>query len=240
VQAILWAEDVGGTVPGTALGALIVIALALVGLVGWLLKFLFSTSWPAKEQEAREQRGLYERRQDALLAHFEARAREQQASFDRRLAEFVADFRAAQREQVAWLERINGGVREAIHIDRNVLQSLVYRTQLSAVVTEAAVPIWTKTLDGVILSWNRAAEETFGWTSQEVVGQSVYLLIPPDLHEQERQLMDRLRRGEDVGEVRTERLARDGRRVKVLASVSAIKEPGGAISSVSSIARVVS
>jgi PAS domain S-box-containing protein len=227
----IWAEEVG-----TPLGVTATLILGFTTLLGgtiWLLKYLLTTTLPA-------QAAAFTDTINRVIEHCEKESQRERDASAARYEQAMERLKEIYDKTVALLERVGDGVREAVHVGRNVHQSLVYRTQLSAVVTEAEVPIWTKTIDGVVLSWNRAAEEAFGWPSEDVVGKSVYRVIPPERHQQERELMDRLRRGEHVGDVETERLHRDGRRVRVLVSVSAVKEPGGAVSSVSSIARVVS
>jgi PAS domain S-box-containing protein len=107
------------------------------------------------------------------------------------------------------------------------------------VVESAEDSIWSKTLDGVITSWNRAAEHLLGWRSSEVIGRSVYAVIPPDLHEQERDVLSRLARGEQVPRYESARLARDGRRVSLFVTISPIKDPTGRVVGASSIAREV-
>jgi PAS domain S-box-containing protein len=122
---------------------------------------------------------------------------------------------------------------------RAIHQTLVRETRLAAVVTQADDPIWTKTVDGVITSWNRAAHNLLGWHSGEVIGQSVYRIMPPDLHDQERAVLERLRKGERVEHYRTARLARDGRRVELEVSISPVRDATGQVIAVGSIAREV-
>jgi PAS domain S-box-containing protein len=70
-----------------------------------------------------------------------------------------------------------------------------------------------------------------------VVGQSVYRLIPPDQHEAERDVLERLRRGERVDHYQTERFHRDGRRVRLDVSISPVRDASGQVISVGTIAR---
>jgi len=69
-------------------------------------------------------------------------------------------------------------------------------SRLAAIVTSSSDAVVSKTLDGVITSWNAAAERIFGYSPAEMVGESVFKLIPPEHHDQERDVLERLRQGE--------------------------------------------
>lgn len=109
--------------------------------------------------------------------------------------------------------------------------------RLAAIVTSAESAIFGMTLDGVITSWNRAAERIFGYTHAEAVGQLNTLIIPADLAAEGSEILERLRRGETVSHYETERLARDGRRIPVSLSVSPITDANGQIIGISKIVR---
>jgi PAS domain S-box-containing protein len=109
--------------------------------------------------------------------------------------------------------------------------------RLAAIVASASDAIVGKTTDGIITSWNAAAERLFGYTQAEVLGHSVFMLVPPELHDVERDLLERVRRGERVDYSTTERLCRDGTRLAVSLTVSPIWDPSGHVVGVSSIQR---
>jgi PAS domain S-box-containing protein len=109
--------------------------------------------------------------------------------------------------------------------------------RLAAIVASASDAIVGKTVDGIITSWNAAAERLFGYSEAEVLGQSVFMLVPPELHDVERDLLQRVRRGERVEYSTTERLCRDGTRLAVSLTVSPIWDPSGRVVGVSSIQR---
>jgi PAS domain S-box-containing protein len=106
-------------------------------------------------------------------------------------------------------------------------------------VASADDAIVSKTLDGVITSWNRAAEEMFGYPAAEAVGQSITLIIPPERRHEEVEILTRLRRGESLDHFETERVTKDGRRVQVSLTVSPIRDAQGRLIGVSKIARDV-
>jgi PAS domain S-box-containing protein len=103
------------------------------------------------------------------------------------------------------------------------------RAWLAAVVSASSDAIISITLDGTILSWNRGAERIFGHTSSEAIGRSIELLIPPELREEERLILTRLRRGEHVEHFETVRLRRDGARIDVGLTISPIRDDSGQV-----------
>ena len=96
-----------------------------------------------------------------------------------------------------------------------------------------------KTLDGVVLSWNRFAERIFGYRADEMVGRSVFALIPEELHDAERDMLERLRRGEGVEKAEVERVRKDGHRIWVTGSIAPLRDPLGNIVGAASIKRDV-
>jgi two-component system, chemotaxis family, CheB/CheR fusion protein len=109
--------------------------------------------------------------------------------------------------------------------------------RLAAIVVSAEDAIISKTLDGQITSWNRAAELMFGHTEPEVVGKSITIIIPPDRLHEEEVILSRLRRGEAINHFETERIAKDGRRIHISLSVSPIRDRYGRIIGASKVAR---
>ena len=111
--------------------------------------------------------------------------------------------------------------------------------RFAAIVASSADAIIGKTLDGVVTTWNPAAERIFGYTADEMVGQSIFRLIPKDLHQAELDVLDQLRRGETVAVAEAERLRKDGRRIWISLSVSPVRDATGAIIGAASIKRDV-
>jgi two-component system, cell cycle sensor histidine kinase and response regulator CckA len=111
--------------------------------------------------------------------------------------------------------------------------------RLAAIVASSADAIVGKTLEGQVTSWNTAAERIFGYTAQEMIGTSILKLIPPELHEAERALLNRIRQGEPVEFAETERIRKDGRRIFIALTVSPIRDGQGRVIGASSIKRDV-
>ena len=111
---------------------------------------------------------------------------------------------------------------------------------LSAIVESSFDAIVSKDLDGVITSWNRSAERLFGYSSEEVVGQSVRMLIPADHQDEETNILARIRRGERVESFETIRQRKDGSLVPVSLTISPVRNAAGRIVGASKIARDIS
>jgi PAS domain S-box-containing protein len=111
------------------------------------------------------------------------------------------------------------------------------RSYLAAIVESSDDAIIGKTLDGIITSWNKGAETIFGYPAEEVIGRPVTVLIPPDRHFEEEDILSRLRRGERIEHYVTRRIRKDGRAVTISLSVSPIKGAAGKIIGASKIAR---
>jgi PAS domain S-box-containing protein len=110
---------------------------------------------------------------------------------------------------------------------------------LAAIVQWSDDAIFSKDLDGVILSWNRGAERMYGYSAQEAVGHHVTLLVPQELHPEIDRIMERIRRGEPVDHHLTRRRHKDGHLLDVSVTISPVKEESGRIVGASTIARDV-
>lgn len=108
---------------------------------------------------------------------------------------------------------------------------------LAALIESADDAIISKTLEGIITSWNKGAERIFGYTAEEAVGKSITILIPEDHLEEEPAILARLRAGRRVEHYETVRQRKDGRLIDISLTVSPIKGPGGKIIGASKIAR---
>jgi PAS domain S-box-containing protein len=109
--------------------------------------------------------------------------------------------------------------------------------RLAAIVNSSDDAIVSKTLDGVITSWNPAAERIFGWSAAEAVGQHITLIIPRERYAEEDEVIRRIRSGLRVEHFDTVRLRKDGRPVDVSITVSPVKDASGRIVGASKIAR---
>jgi PAS domain S-box-containing protein len=112
--------------------------------------------------------------------------------------------------------------------------------QLGAIVETSDDAIIAKDLNGIITSWNRGAEHLFGYTADEVIGKPVSLLIPPDRHDEEPTILERLRRGERIDHYETVRQSKDGSLVDISLTVSPVKDAKGKVIGTSKIARDIS
>jgi PAS domain S-box-containing protein len=112
--------------------------------------------------------------------------------------------------------------------------------RLAAIVSSSDDAIVGKTLEGRVTSWNDGAMRIFGWSAEEMVGQSITRIIPPELHPEEVEILARLRRGERIEHFDTERVTKDGRRISVSLTVSPIRDASGRVVGASKIARDVS
>lgn len=111
------------------------------------------------------------------------------------------------------------------------------RARLAAIVDSSDDAIIAIDLDGVIDSWNQAAERLYGYTAQEAVGQPITTLIPPERPGEEESILERLRLGERVERVETARRRKDGSAVDVSLTTSPVKNDRGEVIGASKIAR---
>jgi PAS domain S-box-containing protein len=114
------------------------------------------------------------------------------------------------------------------------------RLRLAAIVSSSEDAIRSQDLEGIITSWNSAAEQLYGYPAEAIVGQPVTLLFPPDRQEECTRIMERLRKGERVDHYETMRLRKDGSQVPVSVTVSPLKDHSGTIIGASAIARDIS
>jgi PAS domain S-box-containing protein len=109
--------------------------------------------------------------------------------------------------------------------------------ELAAIVESSDDAIIGKALDGTILSWNRGAERMFGYSSSEVIGRSVNLLVPTGHDDDLPDILERLTQGEEIDQFETIRAHKEGPEIDVSLKVSAIRDGGGKIVGASTIAR---
>jgi PAS domain S-box-containing protein len=129
----------------------------------------------------------------------------------------------------------------------NMLVDLTERSQaeqarqlLASIVESSDDAIVSKDLNGVVDSWNPGAERLFGYTADEVIGKSVTSLFPPDLLNEERAILERIRLGEQIEHYETVRLRKDGSVVDISLTVSPLRNAAGKVTGVSKIARDIS
>ena len=111
---------------------------------------------------------------------------------------------------------------------------------LAAVVDSTDDAILSKSLDGIILSWNAGAEKLYGYTTDEIVGKPISLLAPPDRSDEVTGILERIRAGEPVYHLETLRVAKDGTVVPVSLTISPVRDADGHVVAASTIARDIS
>jgi PAS domain S-box-containing protein len=111
------------------------------------------------------------------------------------------------------------------------------RKQLASIVDSSNDAIISKDLNGVIVRWNKAAERIFGYTALETIGRPITIIVPPELLDEERDILERIRRGECIEHYETKRRQKDGFLLNVSLTISPLKEANGQIVGASKIAR---
>lgn len=111
------------------------------------------------------------------------------------------------------------------------------RAWLAAAVESSDDAIITKTMEGVIITWNRGAERLFGYPAAEVIGKSMLMLFPPEFTNEESKILSRIGHGEPVGNFEAIRLRKDGKSVDISVVISPIKDSSGVIIGASNTAR---
>src|SRR5262245_4072189 len=106
---------------------------------------------------------------------------------------------------------------------------------LAAIVANSSDAILSKTLEGIITSWNTSAQRLFGYAAEEMVGQSILRLIPPERQGEEAVILKKLRAGERIEHYETVRQRKDGRLIEVSLTISPVKDSEGRIIGASKI-----
>ncbi len=133
-----------------------------------------------------------------------------------------------------------GEVVGASSIKRDVTErkrALENANRLAAIVESSEDAILSKTLEGTVLTWNAAAQRMYGYSAADMIGKSIYTLVPDRLQQEERAILERVRRGEHVQHYETMRRRRDGTEIAVSLTLSPLRDASGAIIAASSIQR---
>ncbi len=109
--------------------------------------------------------------------------------------------------------------------------------RLAAIVQSSEDPIISKRIDGIITSWNDAAQRTFQYTAEEMIGQSILKLIPKDKYNEETLIIDKLKKGERIEHFETKRMAKDGSLIDISLTISPLKNSEGQVIGASKIIR---
>ncbi len=132
--------------------------------------------------------------------------------------------------------RIIGGINMLLDITERK-QAEEATAHLAAIVSSSDDAIISKNLDGIIQSWNKSAEDMFGYTAMEAVGKPVTLIIPEDRWGEERDILARLRRGERVYHFQTVRRRKDGSTLDLSLTISPVRDSSGRVIGASKVAR---
>ena len=108
---------------------------------------------------------------------------------------------------------------------------------LASIIDSSDDAIVSKTLEGIITSWNRGAERLFGYTAKEAIGQPISMIIPLDRRDEETQILGRLRQGERIDHFDTVRVRKDGTKLDISLTISPVRDAAGRIIGASKIAR---
>jgi PAS domain S-box-containing protein len=134
----------------------------------------------------------------------------------------------------------NGEIVGVAKIARDITQKKNAEREsllLSAIVESSDDAIVSKDLNGIVTSWNKAAERIFGYKAEEMVGKPVLLLIPPELQDQETQILRKIRAGEQIDHFETVRVKKNGERLDVSLTISPVRNRAGKIVGAAKIVR---
>jgi PAS domain S-box-containing protein len=129
------------------------------------------------------------------------------------------------------------GVAKIVRSIGNRLRADEARGRLAAIVDSSEDAIVSKTLDGIITSWNRSAERLFGYTAAEAIGQSILLIVPADRRGEEETVLQRVRAGLSVDHFETVRRRKNGTMIEISLTVSPVRDSLGRITGASKTAR---
>jgi PAS domain S-box-containing protein len=154
-----------------------------------------------------------------------------------RLVDFAMYPIRDQSGAVKFLHPTGIDITERKHAERTLRENEQQLRALASIVESSDDAIVSKSLDGIIKSWNRGAERIFGYTAEEAIGQPITIVIPQDRLDEERTILNRIRRGERIEHYETVRRRKHGSLIAISLTVSPIKDAEGKIIGASKIAR---
>jgi PAS domain S-box-containing protein len=131
-------------------------------------------------------------------------------------------------------------IRERREKERELSRGRAAKARLAALVESSDDAIVSKSLDGIIDSWNRGAQRLFGYAPEEAIGRPITMLIPPERMGEEQVILRRIRSGERIDTFDSIRIRKDGSRIAVSLTISPIKDSTGRVIGASKIARDIS
>lgn len=136
----------------------------------------------------------------------------------------------------------SGAVVGVSKVARDITEQIILdqaRARLAAIVESSDDAIVSKNLDGIIQTWNKGAEQIFGYSAEEIVGKQIHRLLPDDRQGEENLILDRLRKGYRIDHYETVRKRKDGRLIDVSVTISPIRNSSGVVIGASKVARDV-
>jgi len=152
----------------------------------------------------------------------------------------VAAQAASAIENFHLRHELTGKIHDLHLAERDQHEASRHLAELAAIVESSDDAIISKDLNGRITSWNHAASQLFGYSAEEIVGQSILLLIPPELHSEETTIIGKIRAGQRIEHYETVRLKRNGDRMDVSLTISPLKDRTGTVIGASKILRDIS
>jgi PAS domain S-box-containing protein len=134
----------------------------------------------------------------------------------------------------------SGNICSILESNRDITEAIraqEAQNRLAAIVESSDDAIVSKNLDGIITSWNKAAERMFGYTEDEAIGQHITLIIPPDRKDEEINILARIGRGERIDHFQTARQRKDGTLIDVSVAISPLRNSAGRVIGASKVAR---
>jgi two-component system cell cycle sensor histidine kinase/response regulator CckA len=134
----------------------------------------------------------------------------------------------------------NNSIIGASHVARDITSSAeleLARARLAAIVESSDDAIVSKDLKGIIQTWNKGAERVYGYSTVEMIGRPMSMLLPPDRPDEEAEILERLAKGERVDHFETSRMRKDGARIDVSLSISPVCDKEGSVIAASHVAR---
>lgn len=129
-------------------------------------------------------------------------------------------------------------MRKQIELERDQADEI--RQLLASIVENSTEAIFSKTLAGTVLSWNRGAEQLYGYTAEEMIGRSISIISPPGYQNELMQMLEKIGQGENIPRFQTQRQRKDGRLIDISIAISAIRGADGQVTGASAIAHDIS
>jgi PAS domain S-box-containing protein len=152
----------------------------------------------------------------------------------------IPDENYSQASEEQRLQRVTYWQQKALSLEAEIQrrkEAEIDARKLAAIIESSDDAIASKDLNGNVSSWNAAAERMFGYRAEEIVGQAIKLIIPPELHAEEDHILEQVRRGERIEHYETTRVTRSGERLDISLTVSPIRDDQGRVIGAAKIAR---